>query len=270
MWAAVQEGLQLPEPAGIVLHYGDSGHALAAACREFMGAEVVIAPHLGFDEATLCRALASPSRLHRGADAALFKKLAAEVGGGEPTRVPILPLVGTGAVLALVASVLQQTAEGLDTEIMALDAGTRDAFIEFGRDPWALEKTRETLTSNAKVAEAFLMDRIYWSDILGEVPALIPDTVSLQRLEGAYPLHVPKDEDDNRRRPRAYLELDCTVPLTGDSSRIHEVSEFTRALRTSSLFSKYFPYVPNAEVNVRPDATDAIALVSIRCSRSKK
>ncbi len=270
MWAAVQEGLRLPQPAGIVLHCGDSGHGLAAACRQSVDAEVVVAPHLGFDQATLCRALASNSRRRRGADAPLFSALAEDVGAGEPARVPILSLAGTGAVLALVASMLQQTAQGLDTEIMALDARTREAFIEFGRDPWTLRDTRETLAKNAKVAEAFLMDRVYWSDILGEVPELIPDAVSLQRLEGVYPLHVPKEDEDSRRRPSSYVELSCTVPMNGDATRIPEVTQFTRALRNSELFSEYFRYVPNAEVNVRPDAKDSVARVSIRCSRSKQ
>lgn len=271
MWTAVQDGLHLPPPAGIVLHCGEGGHALAAACRRAVGAEARVAPHLPFDQGTLCRALACEPRRRRGSEAHLFRALTEDVGGGEPARLPLPSLALTGAVLAMVAMMLQQTAQGLDAEIMALDARTRDAFKEYGRDPWALRDKRESLAKNAKVAEAFLMDRVYWADILGEVPGLLPDGVLVQRLEGAHPLHVPKGDDGKSgRRPDAYVELVCSVPVLDNATRIPQVPELTAALRSSQVFAETFRHVPNAEVNVRPDASDQVARVTVRATRSKR
>lgn len=271
MWTAVQDGLRLPPPSGLVLHCGDGGHALAAACRRAVGAEARVAPQLSFDQATLCEALACEPRRRKVDEASLFRTLTEDVGGGDPARLPLVSLAATGGVLALVAIMLQQTAHGLDAEIMALDARTRDAFAEFGRDPWDLRDKRDSLRKNASVAEAFLMDRVYWSDILGEVPGLMPEEVALQRLEGTHPLFVAKDDDKKSgRRPDAYVELVCAVPVSDNATRIPQVPELTAALRSSKVFAESFRHIPNAEVNVRPDAAEQVARVTVRATRSKR
>ena len=270
MWAAVQEGLRLPPPPGLILHCGDSGHELAAACRRATAVEARLAPHVGFDRATLCTALAAEAGRRRGGPEPLFRGLLDEVGGGEPARMPIVSLAGTGAALALVAAMLHQTARGLDTEVMALDARTREAVAKYGRNPLKLAELLDDMKRNATVAESFLMDRVYWADFLGEVPELMPGDVALERLEGTHPFVIPRDDDEAVRMPDAFLELTLSVPVREGATRIPQVPQLTSALRASQLFSRHFKHVPNAAVTVRPDAAEQVARVSIRCSRSKR
>jgi hypothetical protein len=270
MWATVQEGLHLPPPPGIVLHCGDSGHELAAACRRATAVEARLAPHVAFNRATLCRALAAQAGRRRGGPERLFRSLLDEVGGGEPARVPVLSLAGAGVALALVAAMLHQTARGVDAEVMALDLRSREAVAKYGRNPGKLTELLEDMEKNAQVAENFLMDRVYWADFLGEVPGLMPREVELERFEGTHPFVVPRKDGETARLPDAFVDLTLSVPVREGATRIPQVPQLTSALRESALFARHFKHVPNASVTVRPDAVEQTARVSIRCSRSKR
>ena len=271
MFASVQESLKLDPPNGVLIHAGNDRTGLLEACRRATGVEVKEASLLGFDKATLCHALACEAGRRRPApEENIFRALAEAVGAGPRARLPIAGLAGVGLVLASVAGVLHETAQSLEGELSALDVRTRDALDQYGRDPIELSETLDELRRNAVIAQSFLMDRVYWSDFMEAVPELLPGEVLLDRLEGVHPLHIPKDDEETASRmPDAYLEFTCRVPVRDGALRIPQVPQLTSALRGSELFRENFSFLPNAAVNVRPNAADQVARLTVRCSRRK-
>ena len=108
-----------------------------------------------------------------------------------------------------------------------------------------LRNERSTLLQRAQPLANFLTGRILWTPYLAAFPTLLPEHVSLQRLQGAS-LIWEKSRDRVLGRRFLVLRGDASFPQEGSVDS--EIDATVQALRNSSVIRKHFSVVRLTEI----------------------
>jgi len=261
MVAAVQEGLGVDQPDGIIFQVGKENGEIAKVYSEVCSIEAGVRTHIPYDQATLCMALALDGFRRRRQGVDFFKHAEKDVAADENgiAKIPLRPMIGLSAVVLGMGGYLWQAGSSLQAEIDVLQDSAEEALAIYDNDAIRMEEDLENLFKTVSVSEGFLMERVYWGDILGELPRLIPETMSVERIDGRYEFRVPEEpsEDENGElaapetfdESSRFLALSLKVPIQSEGSEVPEVQILTQALKDSELLRSHFRKVPNADIS---------------------
>jgi len=261
MVAAVQEGLGLGQPDGILFHVGQDHASIAKVCSEITSIDAGVRKNIPYDQATLCLALAFDGFRRRRQGVDFFTHVdtaSSEVVDGK-AKLPVHQILGLSAVILGMGGYLWQAGSALAAEADHLYADAQAALDLYDGDSFAMEESLDNLYKTVSVAEGFLMERVYWSDIIKELPRILPSTMSVVRIDGRYEFKVPEepmdDEDGEVAAPMVfdessrYFELNLKVPMASESSKVPEVAELITALGENDLFKRHFRKIPNPDLS---------------------
>lgn len=262
MVAAVQEGLGLGQPDGILFHVGQDHADIAKVCSEVTSIDAGVRTHIPYEQSTLCLALAFDGFRRRRQGVDFFTHVdntsIAEVVDGK-AKLPVRQMLGLSAVILGMGGYLWQAGSALAAEADHLYADAQAALDLYDGDSFAMEEGLDSLYKTVSVAEGFLMERVYWSDIIKELPRILPSTMSVVRLDGRYEFKVPEEPQEGEEEEVAapmvfdessrYFELNLKVPMASETSKVPEVAELIKALGENDLFNRYFRRTPNPDMS---------------------
>lgn len=277
MVAAVQEGLSLPKPDGVLFHVGQGDSNLADMCKSMTDLDAEVRGNIVFDQSTLATALSHEGFKRKKAeidflqqdDAKVKKKKTGESG------LPKISMAGVGAAMLAMGGYLWSAGSSVQSEIDALYADSERVLDQFGHDAFALDEGLTALRSTAAIGEGFLMQRVYWADFLYELPRVLPANVELVRVEGFYPFAMPAESEEEEggeggeavtlEKGSRFIEFEFKVPMESEISPIPEKDQVTDALRESEHFSRFFRDM--AAPRIVPNEADGrwTATITIRC-----
>jgi hypothetical protein len=261
MVAAVQEGLALEEPSGVIFHVGNDNTGLAELCTDITGLEAISRTHIAYDQATLGTALAFEGFRRRRLE---IDFLAQESAKQEKTKkkktgldLPVKPIAGLAAVMLAMGGYLWHAGSQVQAQIDDLYAKADAVLARYDYDSFQLSEGLTTLRKTASVGEGFLMQRVFWADFLYDLPNIVPPTADLVSIAADYPFIVPEDEDDEEGGSKKmsvdedsrYFEIELKVPIKDEGSSIPELALITKGLANSKYFSRYFGDTEPADVN---------------------
>ncbi len=276
MIAAVKEGLALPEPSGILFHVGQDDTTFAELCEEATGVPARSCSHLIYDQATLAAALAFDGFRKKRQELDFLHQAEQSISAERNNIVPIKSVATLAASILGMGAYLWSAGSAVQSQIDQATARASEALDLYDQDPFQLEEAEDQLTKTVSVGEAFLMDRVYWSDYLREIPKLLPDNMTLVRIAGADTFLVPDEDADDeegngggspsgRGESDRFLEIGMNLPLESEKSSTPEIVSFTDALKTSKVFQKSFRTIPAATVSRLEDNGRWHAEITMRC-----
>ena len=265
MVAAVQEGLALDQPSGVIFHVGTDNTGLADLCTDITGLEAISCSNIVYEQATLGNALAFEGFRRRRLEIDFLEQESAKQEKKKREKkasdLPLKPMAGLTAVMLAMGGYLWHAGNQLQNQI---DGHYRDAdavLALYDYDPFSLEEALTEMRKTASVGEGFLMNRVFWGDFLLELPDIIPATVDLVSLSAEYQFVVPEEEEDGEEggekknsysndEDSRYFEIELKAPLEGGiGSQIPELIQITSRLAASDNFSRYFGVIPAPDIN---------------------
>lgn len=261
MVAAVQEGLALDPPGGVIFHVGNNNGGLAELCTDITGLESISRTHIAYDQATLGMALAFEGFRRRrleidflAQESAKQEKKKKKKSG---TDLPVKPMAGLAAALLAMGGYLWDAGSQVQAQIDDLYVQADEVLARYDYDSFQLSEGLTALRKTASVGEGFLMERVFWADFLYELPSIIPLTADLVSISADYQFIVPEDEDDEEGGGKKgsvdensrYFEIELKVPMKNEGSEILELAMITKGLSESEHFSRYFSEIEPADTN---------------------
>jgi hypothetical protein len=281
MVAAVQEGLALDQPSGVIFHVGGDNNGLAELCTDITGIEAISRSSIAYDQATLGNALSFEGFRRRRLEIDFLEqesvKQEKKRREKKPSDLPMKPMAGMAAAMLAMGGYLWNAGSEVQTQIDGLHAEADATLALFDYDAFQLSEALSEMRKTASVGEGFLMNRVYWADFLHELPGIIPPTVDLVALTADYQFIVPDDEeeedDDGEKKPTRsidenarFFEIELKAPLAGIGSSIPELTQITAGLAASDNFNRYFREIPAPDIN--PMEVDGVwqANIVLRCT----
>jgi hypothetical protein len=251
--AHAREELGLAEVDGVMLHLGDAGAILQPDCELLYGIATQCAPVCGTDAESAARALAAAALRQRFLGVDLFREL--RPPPGLAANFPVRTAAGLVVSLLALAGSLVYEAQDLERETSKLvkqaEANVKKARISL-KD---LPKLHDKLAVEVALAHAFISDRVYWSEVLVELPSVVPPGMQLADLDARdtirYPSKKKKAEKPGTGGGRS-LMFAGEVALADDTSAPPEVAWMTAALAQSPYFQREFPRITGANVRLLP------------------
>ena len=268
------EELHLAAIDGVVLHMGETSQALAKACEAGCGLPTQLAPRLSADPESASLALAHLGTQLRPGDLDLFAELRPPPGLRQTFPVKaaavLLALIG-GAGFALDHEA--STVEGENAKLAKLTEQYAKKAKVKAKD---LPKLHETLETEFTIASTFITSRVFWSDVLREVPEIVPSTGMVVDFDGRDIVKFPvtgkkkKKKGDSTVGVSRQFMLAIEVPLDAADTSPPEVAELTGALETSPYFHEQFPRITGSNVRLLPAVKGLAARITIMCFPTQK
>ena len=273
VWLAVMslvthahEELGLPAIDGVVLHTGETGAALAKDCEAGYRLPTQVAPRLSTDPESASFALACLGTLPRPGATDLFADLRPPPGLRQS-----FPMKAAGLLLFAIAAagglLLHETGQ-VEAENAKLGKLTQKYAQKAKVNPKELVKVHQALSAEHGIASAFITSRVFWSDVLREVPSVVPPTGAIIDLDGRDIVKFPvakKKSDAAAPGVSRQLLLSIEVPLDEADTSPPEVAQLTAALGTSPYFSKEFPRITGSNVRLLPAIKGLAARIMVMC-----
>ena len=273
VWLAVmslathaREELGLQVIDAVVLHTGEPGVQLARDCEAGYRIPTQVAPRLSTDPESASFALACLGTSARPGETDLFAELRPPPGLRQS-----FPLKAAGLLLVAVAGagglLLHETGKVEDEN--AKLAKLAQKYAQKARvNPKEIVKAHQALSAEFGIASAFITSRVFWSDVLREVPVVIPSTGAVVDLDGRDAVKFPsgkKKSDAAAPSVSRQLMLSIEVPLDAADSSPPEVAQLTAALETSPYFQKQFPRITGSNVRLLPAIKGLAARIMVMC-----
>lgn len=269
-----QEELGLTAIDGVVLHMGESAEALAKECEGGYGLPTQLAPRLSADPESASLALAHLGTQLRPGDLDLFAELRPPPGLRQT-----FPVKAAAVLLAVIGGAgfaLWHEASALEGENAKLKQLTEQYAKKAKVNPKELAKLHESLGTEYGIASAFITSRVFWSDVLREVPEVVPSSGTVVDLDGRDLVRFPamgkkkkKGESSGVTVSRQFT-LSIEVPLDAADTSPPEVAELTLALETSPFFHEQFPRITGSNVRLLPAAKGLSARITVLCFPTAK
>ncbi len=256
---------------GVILHANEDFTAALGGCTEGTSVALLRAAEIPFDPAYLAAVLAN-GKFGKGGPLALDSVVNPKSDRPAFPLREALPLAagiaGLGVWLWMQGNTLLAQVSDMETDVDEICAER-----EISRED--LVDARDGMMIEISLAEAFLMDRVYWSEILTEVPSLVPDALSLTQVEGRYPFSYTPHygdmgdaEDEEEEGPEPGLRW---VNLTGQVKVPEllrtpvEARQLTAALKASLVISKLFPMINEPSTNTTGDGAAREMTIKVYC-----
>ena len=260
------EELGLGAIEGVVLHTGEAGAALAKDCEAGYRLPTQVAPRLSTDPESASFALACLGTLSRPGATDLFAGLRPPPGLRQS-----FPIKAAGLLLVAIAGaaglLLHETGK-LEAENEKLAKLAHKYAKKAKVNPKELVKVHQAMSAEFGIASAFITSRVFWSDVLREVPAVVPATGTIVDLDGRDLVKFPaakKKSDAAAPGVSRQLMLSIEVPLDEADTSPPEVAQLTTALETSPYFHKQFPRITGSNVRLLPAIKGLAARIIVLC-----
>jgi hypothetical protein len=142
MVAAVQEGLGVDQPDGIIFHAGGEGEELAKVCSEVTHIDAGVRSRIPYEQATMCMALAYDGFRRRRQGVDFLRHVEEEVV--EESRgslgLPVRPMLGLGAAVLAMGGWMWHAGSGLQAKIDAKRMEAEEVLAIYDHDPFMLEE----------------------------------------------------------------------------------------------------------------------------------
>lgn len=263
---AVEE-LGLPGVDGVLYHGGPESAGLVAQCEALYGLPTQVAPPCPVDPEHCAEALARAGQHAALLHVDMFRELLPPPGLRQnfPVRTAAALLLGVGAM----AFTLDGEAAALESEASKLLKQATGNARKASADLKDVPKLHEKMEAEVGVAKAFIADRMYWSELLQELPRVVPGTMTVVDFDGrdyiVYPSKKKKVEKGGVSTKR-FINISGEVALDVADSSPPEVAEWTRLLEGSELLHRYLPRVSGANVRLLPAVKGLFARIMISCT----
>jgi len=260
------EELGLPAIDGVVLHAGEAGAALARDCEAGYRIPTQVAPRLSTDPESASFALACLGTHSRPGAPDLFAGLRPSPGLRQsfPVKAAVLLLAAIAGAAALL---LHETGQ-LEAENEKLAKLAHKYAQKAKVNPKELVKVHQAMSAEFGIASAFITSRVFWSDVLREVPAVVPATGTIVDLDGRDLVKFPSAKKKSEAAAPGVsrqLMLSIEVPLDEAATSPPEVAELTAALETSPYFHAQFPRITGSNVRLLPAIKGLAARIIVLC-----
>ena len=273
------EELGLRSVDGVVLHLEDPDKDLAVMCEAATGLKTVIAPAVSCDAAGSALALAHAGVRMKADAVDLFAALRPQPGIMH--RLPIRSGVTLLAAAGVLAWLLTDASASIEGEALKLEkqtaANLKRAHVQLAD----LKKVHDKLKLEVLTAETFINNRLRWSEILRELPSVLPPTMTLVDFDGRDKIHYPAGTKKKKKKKSSssasaddggvestkgrQLAISGEVELRNADSSPPEVEQFTAALNASPVFQAGLPRIAGANVHLLPAVKGVFARITIYC-----
>jgi hypothetical protein len=266
--------LKLGDLGGVIFHCEPADMPMLQTCCQGIGAPNLQAPPIPLSRSFMAAILCHSKRRGNSAPLGLDSELRFD---NERPQFPIKAALPAAASLLGVAFWLWSEGSSLLDEIEQMEASVEELTIEREITPLDIIDVRDQFTVEVGVAEAFLVNRVYWAEIAGDIPKIFPEKMTLVTLEGSYPFHfVPtmldaeeteeggEVTDTGPNLKNMYLELLSTVPMVANKVP-PENPQLVAGLRNTPSISGPFPNADEPRMHAVQNGDGSEINVTIRC-----
>ncbi len=255
-----REELALNAVDGVFVHVADTEEELVAACERGLGVTTKIAPAVSTDAHAGSYALGLAGLKPKPGATDLFQEI--HPPAGLKQNFPAKAALVLGAVVVGSGWAMNSEADSLEREAARIERAAAANAKRAGAAVNDLRKVHEGLKAEMGVAKAFLFKRVFWSEILYEIPEVLPETVMLTDFDGRDLLRFKKAKGTTLSRQ---LQLIGQTKMDGTVVSPPEVNTLTTALAESEVFQANFPLVAGANVRLMPGMAELFARISLLC-----
>lgn len=273
-----QGDLGLGGVSGVVLHASDDDLAELRASAEALEVPVVQAAPVPCDRSALAAMLAGARTTGRQAPLELGSVLQVD---GERPSFPWRPALPAAASLLFGAVYLWWEGSLVLEEVRQMEASI-DALTqerEISREE--IIDLRDGMGIEVGAAEAALVDRVYWSELILEIMRIMPENAWLRQLEGAWPYHyvpdlIGDDEDGEGGAPadtgpspkRRWLKMQAYLEAGDDGEHgfFAVRDQLVESLRQNQTITAVFPKLDGTQISQQREGEDNVfpLLINLR------
>jgi hypothetical protein len=252
MAAAAQTELNLGDLNGVILHCDAADLPVVQPCCAGLNVPVLQAPAIPMKRAALAAMPCNAPRRGRGAPLELASVLSIE---GERPNFPLKQFVPAAAALVLGSGYLYATGSAVLAEVASMEESIESLIVEREITRDDIVDLRDGMGIEVGVAEAFLVQRVYWGQVLLELMEATPDGCFLNEMSGMYPYkfnpklvgdEAKEGEESEPLGTQAVRNLKLSIFLPSHDGYLgEERQQFTNALKNSELIHSAFPELAN-------------------------
>ena len=251
----------------VYVHEGEDGHELASRCEAVTGVSTVAAPRIPFDPAGAASALAVAALRPTKGDVNLFEPVFESAGFFK--NFPTAAAISLAGLLAGSWAFFDSAITGLETEAKALRKKAKANYTQVGIKKDDLKKMHNALKEEYKLAKYFFADRAFWTEILEELPEVVPATMVLEDFDARDKVRFPrKQEVDAAVTAKSrQLSLAGIAPVDQGVQTPPELDEIIAAIRASEPIQALLPRITNSNVRLMPGVVQPEARILITSTR---
>jgi len=258
-----RETLGLPGIDVLWLHVGEEAHELASRCEAGCGVPTLPASEIGIDDQSASRALAISALRPAKGTANLFESVFESAG-----FLKNFPVASASTlVLLLVGSwfAFDQTLGQLRLEARGLEKQAAADYKAIGLTAETLEKRHDALKEEFKLASYFFTDRAFWSDILFELPEIVPSTMTLEGFDGRDTVLFPRKTKSAAvvSSKLRQLSLAGMAPVEAGVKTPPELEQFIAGIKASTAIRSLLPTITASNVRLMPGKVQQEARILI-------
>ncbi len=276
-----REELGLRSVDGVMLHMDGTEEGLVDICEAFTGLKTVMAKSVGCDEPASALALAHAGARMKQDAVDLF--VALRPPPGVLHRLPLRSAAVLGVAGIVLGWMLTDAAAGIESEALKLEKQTAGNLKRAHVQLTDLRKVHVKLKTEVQIAQSFLTNRLRWSDILRELPSVLPPTVTLVDFDGRdqvqYPSTKKKKKEGAANKAKddgsggaaqlstkgRQLTIACEVGLSAADSSPPEVESLVASIKASPVFQAVLPRITGANVRLLPAVKGLSARITVYC-----
>jgi hypothetical protein len=259
MAAAAQTELNLGDLSGVILHCDAADLPVVHPCCASLNVPVLQAPAIPMKRAALAAMLCNAPRRGRGAPLELASVLSID---GERPGFPLKQFIPAAAALVISSGYLYSTGSNVLAEVAAMEESIESLVVEREISRDGIVDLRDGMGIEVGVAEAFLVQRVYWGPLLLELMEATPEGCFLTEIEGRYPYKFEPtlvgDEGEEGEvktfgaQSVRRLKLGAFLP-SYDGYLGDERERIGAALEGSELISSAFPELTNGSISTQEE-----------------
>ncbi len=268
--------LNLGDLSGIIVHGRDDLMPLVQQGAQGFNVPVIQGPAIPTSRPAMAAMLCHASRRGRSSPLELGSVLDLE---GERPPFPWKQALPAAASLLGGAYYLWSAGSTVLEEARAMEAKIEEIKLEREIQKEDIVDLRDAMGIEVGAAEAFLVKRVYWAEILTELSGIMPEEGWLENVEGFYPfLYTPtligddegeegSENPDSEPAPRInglthFLRVTANFPMEGKEVP-KEKDEFVDSISKNNLLSRYFPATEGAVLTLENQGDRKSAKIKI-------
>ncbi len=251
----------------VYLHVGEEAGELASTTQAASGVKTVAAPELAADPESVANSLATlalqprPKGFHN-----LFDKVFEPAG-----FVKNFPVVAALMLFAMVggsAFMFGHVRSTLEAEAKALRKKAKANYESVGIRKDDLKKQHDALKEEYRLANYFIADRAFWGDMLKDLPDLVPDTMTVEDVDGRDTVRFPRKKQSGAAitGKLRQLSLAAIAPVEPGVPSPPELDQLTTAILGCENITELFPRISTSNVRLMPGVAQPMARILITTS----
>jgi hypothetical protein len=264
MAARARDSLGMGQVDIAYLHVGEEHAEFAAACEAGAGLPMKAAPLIRFDALASSHALAMMGMKKQPRwFANLFERVFEPAGFVK--NFPLVAVICLSGMLGTLSIFMNSAVDTLRVEADGLRARAKANYQSVGVTKEQLKGKHEAAKEEFRLASYFIADRAYWSDILYELPALIPETMTVEDFDAKDTVRFPRKKavDASVVGKLRQMSVAASAPVEHGANSPPELKVLTRNIQECEAIQSLLPRIINSNVRLMPGVTQPMARVLI-------